>query len=73
MDCIGSGGPGGAGRRELLAVVDNQHPWGWGLRLQLRDYEVRSGMCGRRWSKDERRTWLGSVKDLLGMGTTWQI
>lgn len=63
MDHIDSGGPDPTDRGELVAAVDNQHPQGWGWRLQLRDYDVRSGMCGRRWSEDkERRSWMVSER-----------
>lgn len=45
-----------------MAAVDDQHLQGWGRRLQLRDYDVRSGMCDRRWSEDKERSWLVSER-----------
>lgn len=36
-------------------------------RLQLRDYDVRSGSCGSNWSKDRQRSnWAGSGSDFWG-------
>lgn len=40
---------------------------GVGPETQVRDCEVRSDTCCRRWSKAKERSWVGSVKDVLDM------